>query len=176
VAPHDLDLDELRELHPAELMLECAGVRHAPRYDRAALAELRAANAQLGAAAGDAAAAVRADEDFHRRLAARAEHARLHAALGPLRRRLAPYRRLLLADAGRVARSTAEHEAIVAALERGDRRAAELRLRAHGMRALAEVSEALERRSDREPADAAAPGTGRPAPDRSERFFAQIPF
>ena len=139
-----LDSDELRELQPAELILECAGVRHAPPYDPATLDGLRAANARLRAAA-DPAAAATADEEFHRTLTERCGNPRLLAVLESLRRRLAPYRRAYLADAARVERSAEQHDAILGALERGDHPAAESRLRQYVTTGLAELVAQLER-------------------------------
>ncbi len=131
--------DELRELHPAELILECAGVRHAPPFGGDALERLRSANRRLRSAAGDPAAAAGADAEFRRLLTDRCGNPRLLAVIEPLRRQLAPYERVRLADAGRVARTASQHDEIIAALERRDHRAAERRLRAHRTTALREL-------------------------------------
>jgi GntR family transcriptional regulator, transcriptional repressor for pyruvate dehydrogenase complex len=125
-----LDIAELTELHPAELILECAGVRHAPRYDTATIDELRAVNRRFRRAA-DPEAAASADEEFHRRLVSWCGNGQVVDALEPLKRRLSPYRRLYLAGHGRIARSAAQHEAIIRALARGDHADAERRLRAY---------------------------------------------
>jgi DNA-binding GntR family transcriptional regulator len=139
-----LDPDEFVELQPAALILECAGVEHAPPYDGAALARLRAANAVLRAAP-DPAAAARADDEFHARLVERCENPRLLAVLEPLRAQLAPYKRAYLAEPARVARRVARHERIIRALERRDHRAAARGVRENQSTALAELLAQLER-------------------------------
>ena len=131
----DLDLAELRELHPAELILECVGIRHAPPYDPAALDELRAATARLRAAP-DPLAATRADEDFHRALAARCADPRVVEAIVSLQLKLRPYTRAYLAEATHVERAADQHEAIVGALADGDHAAAEQRLRRYRVASL----------------------------------------
>jgi DNA-binding GntR family transcriptional regulator len=139
-----LDPDEFVELQPAALILECAGVEHAPPYDGAALARLRAANAVLRMAP-DPAAAARADDEFHTRLVERCENPRLLAVLEPLRAQLAPYKRAYLAEPARVARRVARHERIIRALERRDHRAAARGVRENQSAALAELLAQLER-------------------------------
>jgi DNA-binding GntR family transcriptional regulator len=145
VTPADLDLDpaELRELHPAELILECVGIRHAPPYDPAALDELRAATERLRAAA-DPLAAARADEDFHRGLAARCADPRVVEAIVPLQLKLRPYKRAYLSEPDHIERSAAQHEAIVGALAAGDHPAAEQRLRRYRAASLSELMAQLE--------------------------------
>jgi DNA-binding GntR family transcriptional regulator len=138
-----LDPDEFVELQPASLILECAGVEHAPPYDGDALARLRAANAVLREAA-DPLAAAQADDDFHARLVEGCENSRLLAVLAPLRARLAPYKRAYLAEPARVARRAERHDAIIAALERRDHRTAACRVRENQKAALAELLAQLE--------------------------------
>jgi DNA-binding GntR family transcriptional regulator len=138
-----LDTDELRDLEAAGLILECAGIRHAPAFAPATLRDLRAANARLDTAS-DAAAAAAADEDFHRRLTAGWRAPRLLDTWQSVRRRLAPYRHAYLRDPRRAAHAAAGHEAILGALERGEHRAAERRLRAQQAALLDELVELLE--------------------------------
>jgi DNA-binding GntR family transcriptional regulator len=140
-----LDPEEYVELQPAALILECAGVEHAPPYDGAALTLLRAANAQLRCA-GDPAVAAAADDAFHERLVERCGNPRLLAVLEPLRKRLEPYKRVYLAEPTRVARRAARHEAIIGALERRDHRTAARRLRENQSAALIELLAQLEGR------------------------------
>jgi DNA-binding GntR family transcriptional regulator len=137
------DTDELRDLEAAGLILECAGIRHTPSYAPAALRDLRAANARLDAAT-DAAAAAAADEEFHRRLTAGWCTPRLLETWQSVRRRLAPYKHAYLRDPRRAARAAAGHEAILGALERGEHRAAERRLRAQQAELLDELVVLLE--------------------------------
>lgn len=134
-----LDAEELRDLHPAELILDCVGVRRAPPFDPDALARLRGANERLRSAAADPAAAASADADFRRALVERCGNPRLLAVVEPLREQLAAYERSRLADVSRVARTAQEHDAVISALERGDHRAAEHRLRSHRSAGLREL-------------------------------------
>jgi DNA-binding GntR family transcriptional regulator len=133
-----LDPEELVELQPAALILECAGVEHAPPYDGATLARLRAANAILRAAP-DPATAARADDEFHARLVEPCENERLLAVLAPLRAQLEPYKRAYLAQPARVARRAARHDKIICALERRDHHTAARRVRENQTTALAEL-------------------------------------
>ena len=129
----------MRELHLAELILECAGLRHAPRPDPSALRALRAANERLRAAGADPAAAAGAEEELHALLVAGSCARPVLAALVPLRGQLRPYRRARLAAPAHVRSCAAQHEAIIGALERGDRRAAERGLRRHVTVALGQL-------------------------------------
>lgn len=122
-----LDASELRELNPSLLILEALAVRESPPFDAQAIAALRAANQRLLESAGDASAAALADDDFHRRLTADCGNQRLLDVVDPVRRAMLAYERVYMLSPERLARSVEEHEAIVAALERGDHeRAAEL--------------------------------------------------
>lgn len=124
-----LDPAELRELIPSVLMLEGVAVRESPPFDADAIAGLRAANRRLAASAHDAAAAVRADDEFHRRLTAGCENPRLLEVLDLVREALMGYERLYMLSPERVARSVEEHEAILEALEAGDHALAAERIR-----------------------------------------------
>ena len=124
-----LDPAELRELIPSVLILEGVAVRESPRFDAQAIAELRAANERIRDAAGDASAAAQADDDFHRRLTAACENQRLLEVVELVRHALMRYERLYMLSPERLARSVAEHEAIVQALEAGDNALAAERLR-----------------------------------------------
>lgn len=142
-----LDVDELRELYPATLMLECLAVRDAPPYDEATLDRLRAANDRLRAAASDPVAALAADDDFHATLVSSCENEPLLEVLGRVRRSLLRYERVYMIDAERVTRSADEHAAIVAALERGDHAAAAGGVRENYTGALPELAAQIERDS-----------------------------
>jgi DNA-binding GntR family transcriptional regulator len=124
-----LDPAELRELIPSLLILEGVAVRESPPFDAKAIAALRAANQRLLDSAGDATAAARADDEFHRRLIAGCENAHLLAVVDLVRKALTSYERLYMLTQGRLARSFGEHEAILAALEQGDHALASDRLR-----------------------------------------------
>jgi DNA-binding GntR family transcriptional regulator len=115
-----LDPAELRELNPSVLILEALAVRESPPFDAEAIAALRVANRRLRDAAGDPTAAALADDDFHRRLTANCGNPRLLEVVDPVRRAMLAYERVYMLSPERLARSVEEHEAIVAALERGD--------------------------------------------------------
>lgn len=115
-----LDPAELRELIPSLLILEGVAVRDSPPFDEAAIAALRAANRRLRDASGDAAAAALADDEFHRRLTAGCQNAHLLELVELARKALLSYERLYMLSPSRLAQSVDQHEAIVAALERGD--------------------------------------------------------
>jgi DNA-binding GntR family transcriptional regulator len=115
-----LDPAELRELIPSLLILEGVALRESPRFDAEAIAELRAANQRIRDSEGDAAAAAQADDDFHRRLLAGSDNGHLLEVVDLVRNALLGYERLYMLSSERLARSVAEHEAVVAALESGD--------------------------------------------------------
>src|SRR5918999_1120992 len=115
-----LDPTELRELIPSLLILEGVALRSSPPFDAEAIAGLRAANARLRDSACDPTAAAEADDEFHRRLLAGCDNPRLLEAIELVRNALLRYERLYLVSSERLARSVAEHEEIVTALEAGD--------------------------------------------------------
>jgi DNA-binding GntR family transcriptional regulator len=122
-----LDAAELRELNPSLLILEALAVRESPPFDADTIAGLRAANRRLQESAGDATAAALADDDFHRLLTAACGNPRLLEVVDHVRKAMLAYERVYMLSPKRLALSVGEHEAIVAALERGDHeRAAEL--------------------------------------------------
>lgn len=121
-----LDSREVRELYPVVLLLEATAVHDGPEPDEDTLAALRAANDRLKAAR-DADTASRADDDFHRALTSCCGNERLLAMVDPVRRALLDYERVYMATPERRARSAAQHDEIIAALEAHDReRAADL--------------------------------------------------
>lgn len=71
------------------------------------------------------------NEVFHERIREASRNAFLIGQATALQRRLRPYRRLQLRARGRVAASFGEHEAIMAAIERGDADAAGRAMRDH---------------------------------------------
>jgi DNA-binding GntR family transcriptional regulator len=139
-----LDADELRDLYPAALILEDVATRRAAPLDAVELAELRELNARLRATAGDPEAAAAAHNEFHDRLVRGDGDSRLQAVLRTVRHELEPYERAALGCASRVRRRAAHHEGIVSALERGDRRTAARRVRAHWVAALDELAAHLD--------------------------------
>jgi DNA-binding GntR family transcriptional regulator len=124
-----LDPAELRELIPSLLILEGVALRESPPFDAEAIAALRAANQRMLDSAGDAAAAARADDDFHRLLTAACDNAHLLEVVDLVREALVSYEREYMLSRERLERSVSEHEAIVAALEDGDHELAADRVR-----------------------------------------------
>jgi len=139
-----LAIVEARRLYPSVVVLESLAVRQSPPFGPAVLAEMRAANDRLRAAVDDPAAASAADDDFHRALTAGCGNEHLLAALRPIRRALLRYEHVYLRDAARINRSVEQHEAIVAALERGDQAEASQRVRANLAGGLRDLTDALE--------------------------------
>jgi DNA-binding GntR family transcriptional regulator len=124
-----LDPAELRELLPSVLILESVAVRDSPPFDAEAIAALRAANRRLLDAAGDPTEAALADDEFHRRLTAGCDNARLLDLVDLVRKALLAAERVYMSSRERLERSVGEHEAIVAALESGDHALAAERVR-----------------------------------------------
>jgi DNA-binding GntR family transcriptional regulator len=124
-----LDPAELRELIPSVLILEGVAIRDSPPFDAEGIARLREANQRLSESADDPSAAARADDDFHRFLTAGCNNPRVLDVLHLVRKALLRYERLYMLSPERLAQSVREHEAIVAAVERGDHELAAERVR-----------------------------------------------
>jgi DNA-binding GntR family transcriptional regulator len=137
-----LAMSEARRLYPAAVVLESVAVRRSPPFEVGALDALRTANARF--AAGDPAAAIAADDEFHRRLTANCGNDELVSALLPIKRALLRYERVYMTDEARIERSAAQHDAIIAALERGEHAAAAQLLRENLGSGLPDLSEAVE--------------------------------
>jgi DNA-binding GntR family transcriptional regulator len=116
----ELDPTELRELYPAVAILETLALRQAPPFKASTLADLRAANAELRAAVGDAPAAIGADYAFHDHLTRECGNSGLLAVLSSIKRALVPYERAYMLDAAHIERSASQHDEIIAALEAGN--------------------------------------------------------
>jgi DNA-binding SARP family transcriptional activator len=143
--PARLGVSEARELYPLVVVLESIAVRQSPPLGRRALDAMRSANARLRAALHDPSAAIVADDDFHTQLTADCGNERLLAALRPVRRALLRYEQIYMLDPARVERSAAQHDAIIAALERSDQALAAQRVRENLTRGLPDLADALER-------------------------------
>jgi DNA-binding GntR family transcriptional regulator len=139
-----LAVSEARRLFPTVVVLESLAVRQMPPLEGAVLDALRDANERLRAAAGDPAAAIAADDDFHRALTAGCGNEHLLAALDPVRRALLRYERVYMREPKRIERSVAQHEAIVEALARADHAAAAMLVRTNLSGGLPDLREALE--------------------------------
>lgn len=143
-----LDPAELRELNPSLVILEALAIRDSPPFAAARIAGLRAANRRLLDATGDGAAAALADDEFHRLLTADCGNPRLLEVVDAVRRSMLAYERVYMLSPERVARSVEEHEAIVAALERGDHARATDLVRANYATGMPELEAQLRERGD----------------------------
>jgi DNA-binding GntR family transcriptional regulator len=140
-----LDSRELRELYPAVLMLEAIAVRDAAPCTPDAIARMREANGKLRDA-HDALDGSDADDEFHRALIADCGNPALLDVVAPVRRALLPYERVYFADAERRIRSADQHDAIIDAVEAGDRRHASALVRENFTTALQDLQAELDRR------------------------------
>ncbi|MGF1445224.1 MAG: GntR family transcriptional regulator [Pikeienuella sp.] len=129
--PGPVELVEMFEVM-AELEAACARLA-ATRITDAALEEMRQTNARCQTAleARDHDGYYRENERFHAVLYRQSGNAFLEKECKRLHRRLTPFRRLQLRLRGRLKQSMSEHEAVVAALERGDAEAAAQAVRRH---------------------------------------------
>jgi hypothetical protein len=141
-----LAVSEARELYPLVVVLETIAVRRAPVFDPAGLDALREANRRMRAAAGDASAAGLADEDFHARLTANCPWRPLHEMLRHAKHALLRYEQVYMDEPVRIARSAAQHDEIVRALERGDHAEAARLLRRNLTGGLPDLADVLEAR------------------------------
>ena len=142
-----LDSREVRELYPVVLLLEATAIREAPEYDTGTLEALHAANDRLKAT-DDPEEATIADDDFHRALTGCCGNERLLAMVDPVRRALLDYERVYMSTPGRRARSAAQHDEIIAALEAGDRDHAADLVRANFTSALPDLTAELDAREE----------------------------
>ena len=115
----ELDEAEVRESYPIALLLEGLAVR-ATDYDAAALARLRAINADMEASVNDPSAAAHLDFAFHEELVGQCGNEQLLATLRPLKRMLLRYEHLYMSTPEAVRRSVRQHEGIIDALALGD--------------------------------------------------------
>jgi DNA-binding SARP family transcriptional activator len=144
-APARLAVAEARELFPLAVVLESLAIRQSPPFGTAALDALRWANERLRRARSDPYAASTADDDFHAALIAACGDEPLRAAMRPVKRALLRYEHFYMADPERIDRSAAQHDEIIAALERGDHAEAAQRLRDNLTGGLGILTPALER-------------------------------
>jgi DNA-binding GntR family transcriptional regulator len=119
-----LDEGQLRDTYPIVLLLEGLAVRSGPAPSAETVARMREVNVRMRERADNPPAAAVLDHEFHSLLAEACGGNRLLATLRPLKRALLRYERSYMSDAGKVLRSTGEHDVICDALERGDREAA----------------------------------------------------
>lgn len=116
----------------AELEGMCArlAARRLTRAERDELLATQAAAAAL-VEVGDADAYYTANIRLHERIYAASHNGFLETTVQGIRNRCAPYRRLQLRQGGRLAKSNAEHEAMIGAILAGDEERAALLARSH---------------------------------------------
>jgi DNA-binding GntR family transcriptional regulator len=114
----------VREAYPIVLLLEGLAVRTSPPFTPEALGRLRELNAEMARAGGDPMTRAWRDHDFHAELTRHCDNEQLLATLRPLKRMLLRYEFGYMGSGERVERSVAQHEDLIAALERDDREAA----------------------------------------------------
>ena len=118
---------EVMQLYPVVAALEAAAVRLAmPLLARADLARLADINRAMAKAIerGDSQAAARFDTEFHALLVDRSGNAEIARLLGNLRPRIQRIELAFFGDQPMAQQSVADHNAILAALQRGDADAA----------------------------------------------------
>jgi DNA-binding GntR family transcriptional regulator len=106
----------------------CAQMMTAPERE-----SLDALHAEMAAIvrAGDAGRYAEANDQFHSAIYEGAHNAYLSEITRSTRQRVQPFRRAQFEALGRLAKSHAEHDAVVEAIMRGDREAAEAAMRRH---------------------------------------------
>jgi GntR family transcriptional regulator, rspAB operon transcriptional repressor len=137
---------------PLAALPEAIIIRKALEETTARLAAERATSSQIltlhsiverqreADAAGDNEAFHQADELFHATIAEVAGHPGIWKLILQVKIHVDRYRRLTLPQAGRITRVIAEHEAILAALEKHDAQMARLAMEAHLERLLGDLS------------------------------------
>ena len=141
-----LDEGEARELNAIAGVLEALALSVAPAFDSPAIAQLRVASESFRYSGEDASSLAVADHDFHSRLVERCGDERLLATLAPVRAALYRWQAAITPVPAETARAADEHDAIVAALARGDHISAAQRVRKHVAGGLPGLLGALERR------------------------------
>jgi len=112
---------EVREGYPVVILLEGLAVRSTPEFPPESIARLRAINAAMADEGGEALAAATHDWEFHEELVRHCGNDQLLGTLRPLKRLMLRYEYHYMAARDFVSRSVHQHEAIIEALEQGDR-------------------------------------------------------
>ena len=139
-----LSADEARQLYPIVWGLETLALREAKRIPAELIARLRAANAELAAAATPQERTQR-DSDWHRCLVSASGNPRLTRVLDGVKASIARYEHAFLDASDRRDHSVEEHEEITRILERDPALAAEA-IETHWRDGLAVVLAAIEAR------------------------------
>jgi DNA-binding GntR family transcriptional regulator len=110
---------EVREIYPILAQLECLAVRGSVRFVATVLPELTRINARF-ARARTPQRALELDTLWHCALTSQSKNARLTALVATLRLAIRRYEHFYMADAKLIPTSAAQHEDIIAALQRND--------------------------------------------------------
>jgi DNA-binding GntR family transcriptional regulator len=112
---------EVREGYPVVILLEGLAVRSTPEFPGESIARLRAINAAMAEEGSDALAAATHDWEFHEELVRHCGNEQLLSTLRPLKRLMLRYEYHYMSARDFVSRSVHQHDAIIEALEQGDR-------------------------------------------------------
>jgi DNA-binding GntR family transcriptional regulator len=112
---------EVREGYPVVILLEGLAVRSTPEFPAESIARLRAINAAMTDEGSDALAAATHDWEFHEELVRHCGNDQLLSTLRPLKRLMLRYEYHYMSARDFVSRSVHQHDAIIEALEQGDR-------------------------------------------------------
>jgi DNA-binding GntR family transcriptional regulator len=112
---------EVREGYPVVILLEGLAVRTTAQFPTESIDRLRAINAAMASESTDPMAAATHDWEFHEELVRHCGNDQLLGTLRPLKRLLLRYEYHYMAAQDFVSRSVHQHDAIIEALERGDR-------------------------------------------------------
>jgi len=112
---------EVREGYPVAILLEGLAVRSTAQFPAESIARLRAINDAMASEGADPMAAATNDWEFHEELVRHCGNEQLLSTLRPLKRLLLRYEYHYMSAQDFVSRSIHQHEAIIDALESGDR-------------------------------------------------------
>jgi DNA-binding GntR family transcriptional regulator len=112
---------EVREGYPVVILLEGLAVRTTAEFPAEAIERLREINAAMAGETGDPLAVATHDWRFHEELVRYCGNEQLLGTLRPLKRLMLRYEYQYMSAEDFVTRSVDQHEAIIQALERGDR-------------------------------------------------------
>ena len=111
----------VREGYPVVILLEGLAVRSTAQFPPESIARLREINAAMAEEGANQMAAATRDWEFHDELVRHCGNEQLLSTLRPLKRLMLRYEYHYMATEDFVSRSVHQHEAIIEALENGDR-------------------------------------------------------
>jgi DNA-binding GntR family transcriptional regulator len=126
-----LDESEILEVYPLVRLLECSALDSASLPGSAKIAELKEVGKALKEGGSDPLRRIELDSVWHETLIEDSGNMHLLRILSDLKRILCRYEYAFMQDDALVAESAAEHDAIAAALEAGDKKGAVRLLRSH---------------------------------------------